>query len=345
MTFPGGADNVTLAGTLSQPEGDGPFPAVVLLSGSGPQDRDEALFGHRPFLVLADSLTRRGIAVLRFDDRGVGRSTGSFATATLSDFTADAAAAFGFLTAQPNVDPARCGLVGHSEGAAYAMVLAAGDAASLDDAPPNAVAGPSEPLPHPVAFAVLLAGPGVPMVDVFEDQAATYLRSLDIGDAEADARLAWRTRAHGLLLRIDTPGDAASKAFREYMATLPTNDQEREEYTRWAQTMEQRYQRELLAFDAARYVPHIDVPVLILNGEKDVQVRAEPNLAAFRAAADSTDAGPFTIESLPGLNHLFQTAKTGAVTEYGEIDETFAPAALDRIGDWIIETADKPQES
>ena len=160
VSFAGGAPDVTLAGTLTIPEGKGPFPAVVLLSGSGAQDRDEALMGHRPFLVLADYLTRNGTAVLRFDDRGFARSTGNFAAATHEDFAADAMAAFKFLRSQDGIDPAWVGLCGHSEGAIHAAIAAAAD--------------------HDVAFVVMLAGVGVPVEQLLLRQRRDVMRSLGV---------------------------------------------------------------------------------------------------------------------------------------------------------------------
>ena len=324
VTFPGGGEGVTLAGTLTVPPGEGPFPAVALLTGSGPQDRDEAVMGHRPFLVLADHLTRSGVLVLRFDDRGVGESTGSFGKATVADFADDAAAAVAFLLKQPEVDASRLGLVGHSEGGLSGPMAAAetGD----------------------VKFLVLLAAPGVPMSELLVRQAADAVRTAG-GDEAAAARQAEVQRRALAVVRDlegpDDPGVAKLRAvFEESRATMPealrdgNADAAVADAVRLATT---DWFRGLVRADPRDVLRRIGVPVLALNGGKDVQVAADENLPAIAAALREGGNGDVTTRAFPDLNHLFQHAETGAVSEYATIEETFAPEVLEVISDWIAE--------
>jgi fermentation-respiration switch protein FrsA (DUF1100 family) len=304
---------IRLAGTFTIPAGDGPHPAVALLTGSGPQDRDQTVFGHRPFLVLADYLTRRGIAVLRFDDRGVGSSTGNFAVATTPDFAGDALAAVAFLQTRPEVDPQKIGLVGHSEGAIVAPMAAnqGGD----------------------VAFAVLLASTGVNGRELLVMQAKAMNRAaglpetvieqraevqeslLDVvADAGSDSAAAVRARA--ILAEAGLTGDAAEGQIRSLLSP---------------------WMKYFLSYDPLPQLRELPVPVLALNGEKDTQVPPTENLLPVEEALREGGNPDVTAEVLPGLNHLFQTAETGVPSEYAGIEETFSPAALERIATWILE--------
>ena len=319
VTFPGGADGVTLAGTITRPRGEGKRPAVALLSGSGPQDRDEALMGHRPFLVLADALTRRGIVVLRFDDRGVGESTGAFGEAGVSDFVEDAKAAVAFLASADGVDPERIGIVGHSEGALV-----------------GARAAVEEPR---IAYLVMLAGPGVPLSDLLVRQTEDLTRELGKTDAEIAEAVAQQREALRLLSLVESPDDDAASAYREYLISLSDSDEDRDTLTARAEASLQPWLRELIAQRPAEAIERLRIPILALNGEKDIQVKADENLAAIAAAAQAAGNDRVVTQKLPGLNHLFQTAETGSVSEYAEIDETMSPAVLERVADWILETA------
>lgn len=318
VTFAGGAEGVTLAGTITMPEGDGPLPAVVLVSGSGPQNRDEELMGHRPFAVIADHLTRNGIAVLRYDDRGFGASTGDFAGATTADFAADAEAAVAFLRGREKIDPGRVGIVGHSEGGLVAPMVAArsGD----------------------VAFIVLLAAPGVPGDEVLVRQAseARRLAGLDEGTIEraarAQAELLGLVKAEGAeerirelvrgLVEIESGGSLPGEALEGAVAA-----QMRAVRSPW-----------FLAFvrlDPREALRKVRVPVLVLNGELDRQVLHDQNVPEIEKALREAGNTDVTVRVLPGLNHLFQTAETGGFAEYATIEETFAPVALETMAEWI----------
>lgn len=304
---------VRLACTLTSPEGEGRFPAAFLITGSGPQDRDETLVRHKPFLVLADHLTRHGIAVLRCDDRGFGKSTGDFSAATSADFAADAEAAVAFLRARPGIDPARIGLIGHSEGGMIAPMVAARD-------------------PR-IAFVVMLAGPGVP------SRALMTAQREAIGRASG-ASAAAMTRSETLSTRIDEAiaqsqdWEAAKTDVVKILGAeaaalgVPTDT-----LLARSQLVLTPWYRDFIRYDPRPTLAKLRMPVLALNGSNDTQVVASQNLPAIRTALkDDPDA---TVEELPGLNHLFQTSKTGAPTEYAAIEETFAPSALKIISDWI----------
>lgn len=304
-----------IAGTLTLPAGKAPYPAVLLVTGSGLQDRDETLFGHKPFLVWADALTRRGIAVLRVDDRQTGGSTGEVRTATTADFAKDVQAGVAYLGSRRDIDASHIGLIGHSEGGIIAPLVASNNPA--------------------VAFIVLLAGSGEPGEDLLlqqkrlietasgapksvVDQSATTMKRIydAVKDApdqvSADNRLAavWRTIAteHGQSSAAEVPAQLRAVA---------------QPWLRW-----------FLSYDPRPTLANVRCPVLAIGGSKDLQVPATVNLAGIKAALHANPDA--TIVEVPGLNHLFQTASTGSVSEYAEIEETVSPIALGIVGDWIV---------
>lgn len=325
----------TLAGTLTIPEGKGPFPAVILVSGSGPQDRDEQLLGHKPFLVLADHLTRKGIAVLRYDDRGVGKSTGDFVTGASDDFAEDALAALKFLADRSEVDRAKVGIVGHSEGGLIAPMVAA-----ASDVP---------------RFIVLLAGPGIAGSDLLVLQGRLISEAGGVSKEDA-VRNAEESRKILEMIRDGKPSDEVSQALRkaidDELATDPkTKDKPAEERSKQSEQMVTQQMsalaspwiRRFLQIDPTVALAKVKVPVLAINGEKDLQVPPKENLTGIERSLKAGGNTRFTTKELPGLNHLFQTCTTGSPSEYADIDETFAPAALDAVSSWILETTGKPR--
>ena len=319
--------NLKLAGTLTLPRGAGPHPAVVLITGSGPQDRDEAILGHRPFLVLADHLTRQGIAVLRYDDRGVGKSTGNFGTATHNDFVTDALAALAWLKARKEIDPKRIGLVGHSEGGIIA--------------PLAAVKQPAD-----IAFLVMLAGVGVPLDELLVRQGQDIARVMG-ADATTLEKSAGAQRAIFKLLKepLDRPAleQKLRELFHQQLAELTDEQRKALGYTdtmieSQLQTVLTPWFRELLAYDPRPTLRQVRCPVLAINGEKDLQVAAKENLEAIAGALKAGGNPKGFTREFAGLNHLFQSCTTGAVSEYGLIEETFNPEALKFVADWIRST-------
>jgi hypothetical protein len=304
-------ENVTLAATLTIPQGKGPFPGVLLITGSGPQDRDETLMGHKPFLVLSDYLTRHGIAVLRADDRGTGMSTGVFANATTADFATDAEAGIAYLKTRSEVAPHKIGLVGHSEGGVIAPMIAARD--------------------KDVAFIVMMAGTGVPGDQVLVAQGEAINIANGTSHTEA-ARKA--TKEREILKLIETEKDQATleKELRDKMSgDVPEGQigaQIKQATSPWF--------KYFLTYDPATALRKVTCPVLAINGSLDKQVLPDQNLPAIRKALEEAGNRHFEIDELPGLNHLFQTAKTGSPTEYAEINETISPVALEKISSWIL---------
>jgi pimeloyl-ACP methyl ester carboxylesterase len=307
------AAGIQLAATLTTPTGAGPFPAVLLICGSGPHDRDESLQGHRPFLVLADYLTRKGIAVLRADKRGVGQSTGDIEAATITDFATDAEAGVAYLKTRTQVDAHKIGLVGHSEGAMVAPMVAT--------------------LNPDVAFLVLMAGPGVPGDQILAVQKAFDLKVRHFS-AEAIDRAVAGDRDVFALIKSER-GDRAilEKKLRDKLTgVIPANQMDFQ-----MKFMTSPWFRQFIAYDPAPALSKVTVPVLAIDGEKDMQVTPEQNLPPIRKALAGNKN--CEIDELPGLNHLFQTAQTGNPNEYGDIEETMSTVALEKIAGWILTTA------
>ena len=304
------AQGVTLAGTLTVPRGKGPFSAVLLVPGSGPHDRDETLLGHKPFLVLADYLTRKGIVVLRVDDRGVGKSTGDRTNATTADFATDAEAGVAYLKTRSEVDPHKIGLIGHSEGGLIAPMVAASD--------PD------------VAFIVMMAGLGVPGDEVLLEQGVLISEAAGASPAAAEKAAAAR-RELFMLIKQEKDNALLEQELREKLAGQPEAQINVE-----IKAFTSPWFRYLIAYDPAPALRNVKCPVLAINGEKDLQVAPNQNLPAIRKALTEGGNQHVEIDELPSLNHLFQTAKTGAPTEYGEIEETMSPVAMEKIASWIL---------
>jgi fermentation-respiration switch protein FrsA (DUF1100 family) len=328
-----------LAGTLTLPPGtsaEAPVAAAVLVTGSGPQDRDETLLGHKPFLVIADALTRSGIAVLRYDDRGCFGSTGDFGSASTLDFSSDAAEAVRFLRTLPEIDGARVGIIGHSEGGIVAPIAAA-ELASEGS---------------PLAFVVSLAGPGVPGHEILRVQMRAILQAAEIPADSIEAISAAQARLLDLVL-----ADAAAEAIEQAAIALleaqartsgmfgdaagdsaaETREAMRDAAIRTAAEMRGPWMRTFLKLDPAEPLAALAVPTLVLLGELDRQVDLAQNRGAIEAALARSSA-PHEIRVLAGLNHLLQPARTGGLDEYGEIEVTFDPAALAGLVEWVLST-------
>ena len=314
VTFPNpGAPGVTLSGTLTKPQGAGPFPTVVLIAGSGPNDRDENVFGHKVFLVLADYLTRHGIAVLRYDKRGIGASQGSFDTATLQDFASDAESAVAYLKARTDVDQKHIGLIGHSEGGMIA--------------PAVAVARPD------VAFVVLMAGTGVRGDAVLASQGELIARANGVPEAAIAKDKALRAAGFAIIENATSPADAKTKLTAAAAQGVASGQLTQAAADRAVAELTSPWMFAFLRYDPVPALQKVRVPVLAVGGSLDLQVEPKANLAAIKTALkDDTDV---TVTELPGLNHLFQHAKTGSPGEYNAIEETMAPEALQVIGDWV----------
>ncbi|CAM4124586.1 alpha/beta hydrolase family protein [Gillisia limnaea] len=320
VTFTNQKDKVTLAGTLTIPKlSQKKPPVVILISGSGPQDRDESFMTHKPFFVLSDYLTRRGIAVLRYDDRGFGESTGNFAEGTTADFATDVLSAIEFLKNHPQIDKSKIGLIGHSEGAIISPMVAN---QSID-----------------VGFIVMLAGTGttgkfvsysqsidsrnfpVPDQKQFED----YVKeAIDIASSEIETDSVKEDLTtfyqNSEMLKSLLPVDVNKEEFIQNLVTART--------TPWI--------RYFYNYNPVDEIKKIKIPALALYGSKDTQVPPKYHLQQVKEALAASKSKNQEVVLLEGLNHIFQESKTGLTSEYAQLEQTFAPAALETIGDWII---------
>ena len=304
VSYENKAAGISLAATFTIPEGKGPFPAVVLITGSGAQDRDEAVFGHKPFLVLADYLTRHGIAVLRADDRGFARSGGNFATATTADFATDAEAGIAWLKTRSEADPKKLGLIGHSEGGGITAMIAARN--------------------KDVAFIVSLAGPALKGDEIITDQA------MAMGEASGvphETVVQAGEVQRKILSVVETEQDPAQ--LRQKLAVYIPGDQMEAAMSAFTSP----WYRAMLVYDPGADWRKVTCPVLALFGDKDTEVPAAQNIAAIRKALAANHQAE--VDGMPGLNHLFQHAKTGLLTEYSSIEETMSPEVLSKVSDWI----------
>ncbi|MBO0858691.1 MAG: alpha/beta hydrolase [Chloracidobacterium sp.] len=314
-------DAVKLAGTLTLPRGKTSFPAVILITGSGAQNRNEEILGHKPFLVLADYLTREGVAVLRVDDRGVGGSTGSVPESTSENFGADVLAGIEFLKIHKGVNPKQIGLIGHSEGGLIAPMVAA---QSSD-----------------VAFIVMLAGPGLPGEEILHLQSELILKASGAG-AEALARQRAAQDTIFAILKQEKDSAVMEKKLREEfdkrIAGASEADMGKAKQAAEAQIKQalSPWFRYFLTYDPRPALTRVKCPVLALNGENDMQVPVTENQREIESALKAAGNKDVTIMRLPRLNHLFQECETGSPSEYGKIEETFAPSALKIVGDWIV---------
>jgi fermentation-respiration switch protein FrsA (DUF1100 family) len=324
VKFRNDTSNVDLAGTVTVPEGEGPFPAVVLVTGSGPQDRDETLFEHKPFLVIADYLTRNGILVLRYDERGVGESSGDFASATTVDFANDAVSAVEFLARRNDVHRDKIGLIGHSEGGLVA-IMAAIKSGDLD-------------------FIVKLAGPGLPGKEILLMQTELINRAMGTNESDIINELELNKRIYEIV-ENEPDNEIALKEINsvvmDHLEKLPDSIKSRPEYSKETlQTNLQRittsWFRFFLSYDPRPDLENIIIPVLALNGEKDLQVPPKENLEAIEKALNTAGNNNFKTVQLKGLNHLFQKSETGAIDEYVKIEETFSEDALEFMKEWIL---------
>ena len=323
VTFTNDKFNITLAGSLTIPAGTGPFPAVILITGSGAQNRDEELMGHKPFLVIADYLSRNGIVVLRYDDRGVGKSQGTQLNATSADFATDVEAAFNFLKNNQKMKIKEIGLMGHSEGGLIAPIVASTNPA--------------------IAFIVSLAGPGVTGQQIIIRQSQDISKLSGIREEKIRKSTETNKKLYSVLRKEKDDKKAEVKILATYKEILVKEKTSKEDTEKALAQLKATFGadtypwfRYFLFTDAATFWKEVKCPVLALNGEKDTQVAAAENLGSIEKALKSSGNNSVKTIKLPGLNHLFQHCKTGLPSEYGNIEETFSPEALKIISDWIL---------
>ncbi|WP_297334800.1 alpha/beta fold hydrolase [Flavobacterium sp.] len=323
VTFTNAKQGIILSGTLTLPQQKGNFPAVVLISGSGPQDRNEELLGHKPFLVIADYLTRNGIAVLRYDDRGTGASGGKFAGATTEDFAADAAAALAYLQSRPEINKKKTGLIGHSEGGIIAPIVANTN--------------------KDTGFIVLLAGTAIPGDELMLLQ--NYLINKAAGMPEAELTklgginrkiydaIKQETDINVLKAKLD---EIFNKELKPLFISKGIPESQVAQYIDMqVAELTSAWYINFIRYNPAPALEKVQCPILAINGSNDLQVAPVANLEAIKRAAAKSGNKDVTVKELPGLNHLFQQSTTGLPAEYGEIEQTIAPAALNEILQWI----------
>lgn len=316
-------DSVTLAGTITLPSKEGKFPAVILVSGSGPQNRNEDIFGHKPFLILSDFLTRNGIAVLRYDDRGTASSTGSYSTATSADFATDAMSAINYLKSRPEINSQKIGIIGHSEGGIIAPMLAANY--------------------NEIAFIVLMAGTGVQGNELLLMQQEAIGKVSGLTDEELKMMREVNSKQFDIIVNATSTDSIRPRLvnyLKQYLEEYP--EAQRPEGMTDDQYVEMSIAQLTTPWmvNFMRYNPTTDLakvkcPVLAINGSKDLQVPAKVNLASIEKAVKSGGNNDVTIIELEGLNHLFQECETGSPMEYTQIQQTISPNAMDEILKWI----------
>lgn len=325
VVFSNKKEKINLSGTLTLPKEKGKSPAVILIAGSGPNDRDETIFGHKPFWVLADYLSRNGIAVLRYDKRGVDKSGGEYFTATTQDFADDAMAALNYLKTRKDIDTLKIGLIGHSEGGIIAPMIASQK--------------------KDIRFVVLMAGLGVSgeELSLAQNQFAFNKTSLSVKEKEALNEI-----LRNVYKSVDNwTGYVGSEAERNLLKkelailwqNLPAEIRGRvSEETFIEKTtanIASPWFRHFLKVNPSEYLQKLSIPVLVINGEKDTQVEYKSNLAAIEAALKKGNNKQFEIKSYPNLNHLFQESITGEIDEYAKVEQTISPEVLSDISNWI----------
>lgn len=323
VTFQNKKDNISLGGTLTLPSKDGKFPVVVLISGSGAQNRDSELLGHKPFLVIADYLTKNGIGVLRFDDRGVGESKGDRNIATTKDFATDVAAAVEYLKTRKDINMKKIGLIGHSEGGIIAPMVAAN---SKD-----------------ISFIVLLAGTGIPGDELLMQQTYLVGKATGMSEKELEEASVSNTKVYNILKtekNLDTAKKQLTTVLQAEFDQLPADQKPSQEeidaiVAQQLAVIASPWFQYFISYDPSLILKDVKCPVLVLNGEKDVQVPSKVNTQAIKNALEKGGNKKVTVVEFPNLNHLFQECITCTVDEYQQIEQTFSPVALKQITDWI----------
>jgi hypothetical protein len=324
VTFENKKEKIKLAGTLTLPKKEGTFPAVILISGSGPQNRDEELLGHKPFLILADDLTKKGIAVLRFDDRGTAMSTGDFKTATSADFATDVQSAVAYLTTRKEINQNAIGLIGHSEGGIIAPMVAS---KSKD-----------------VSFIVLLAGTGIQGNQLLLLQQELISKANGVSDIEIKKSIKTNKKLFEMVvnsndsqkLKNDLTNKMNQLLKMDSSISIPNGMTKDEFISMQITQISSPWMQYFIKYNPKATLEKVKCPVLALNGEKDLQVPSKVNLNAIKTALKKGGNQKVTVKELPNLNHLFQECETGSPSEYATIEQTFSPIALVEISSWIL---------
>ena len=323
VSFTNFTDSITLSGTLTLPSKEGKYPVVVMITGSGPQNRDEELLGHKPFLVIADHLTKKGIGVLRYDDRGTAKSTGDFNSATSRDFANDVLSAVAYLKTRNDIDYKNIGLVGHSEGGLIAPMVAS---ESKD-----------------IAFIVLLAGPGISGYDILLLQTELIAKANGKEESKLQTELAFLKGGLDIIINGNNLEeiksvltDSIQKELNDHPEFLPKGITVDDYISSTIDQLATPWFQYFLKYNPSSSLVKVKCPVLAINGEKDLQVPSKVNLTSIEKHLNEGGNNNVTVKELLNLNHLFQECTTGSPNEYGTIEQTFSPIALLEISGWIL---------
>lgn len=317
VVFLNKSGNINLSGTLTLPEKEGQFPVVILISGSGPQDRNSYIMGHKPFLLLADELTKNGIGVLRYDERGVGESEGEFSSATIADLTADVKSAFDYLKTRQDVDEDKIGLLGHSLGGVIAPKLAVAE---------------------DISFLILLAAPGVRGDEMMLKQRVDLLKLRGLNDTQIEQSNAVFKNIYEFLNSTDSEGDQLEEELKEFLLKNYADSMMEQQRSMLVEQITTNEILGLLRNRPSEYLKRVDCPVLAIGGEKDFQVSSKENLAAIEFELEKGGNKNIELKEFKGLNHLFQESETGDINEYAVIEQTMSPKVIDYIKAWLKNT-------
>jgi len=323
ITFDNSKAGIELAGTLTLPKVGKPSAVVILISGSGPQNRDEEIMNHKPFLLWADYLTKRGIGVLRFDDRGIGKSKGNFALATSFDFAEDVNSAVEYLKGRNDLSGVKIGLMGHSEGGIIAPIVAS----KRND----------------ISFLVLLAAPGIKGSEIIVLQQGLIGKASGVSDAEID-KYSIITRNLYSIIDKERNNPGLKKLLSDFIKLNAGAEVPESQINQQVSAITTPWMLTFLNYDPADALTRIKIPLIAINGTKDLQVPYEVNLNALEKSLLAAHGGNadslkkyVTIKSIQGVNHLFQRTETGLPAEYSKIEETISPEVLELISGWILE--------
>lgn len=317
ITFENKEAKVTLAGTLTMPSVGNNFPVVVLITGSGPQNRDEELLGHKPFLFIADYLTKNGIAVLRYDDRGTGKSTGDFKTSTSADFEKDAQAAVDYLHTRAEINKQKIGLMGHSEGGEIAPMLASKN--------------------KEIKFIVLLAGPGMSGSKLMLLQEEKIAKASGVSESDIQKTQQINSDVFDIVMkeRDMSKMKIQIKNYLNSVKDFPEGTNADEYGKLVIQQVATPWMKYFLALDPGQFLQKVKCFVLVVNGAMDLQVPSKENLKAIQAVLEKNGNKKVTVKEYPNLNHLFQECKTGLPDEYATIEQTFSEDVIRDVLAWI----------
>lgn len=323
-----GDNSIKYAGTITIPPGKGPFPAAILITGSGQQNRDETMAGHQPFAVIADHLTKQGFVILRVDDRGIGGTTGDVKNATTADFAKDVMVGLDYLKKRPEVNAKKLGMIGHSEGGMIAAMVGA-ERKDID-------------------FIIFLAAPGIKITELMVEQNQAVLAKSGMPSKYVTAYASLYRKLietivtsntaqvrENLTAVVDKWRDTTDKT-AVISTTRIFNSKTRDEFVnQFATLAENAWFSYFFRFDPVPYLEKLSGKILALNGSQDVQVVSASNLAGIKEALKKSKAKTVDVIELPGMNHLFQTCKDCSLVEYGRLDETFSPIALQKMSEWL----------